>query len=332
MVSVIIPCRNEIRFIEKCLNSVFIADRVPGGIEIIVVDGMSEDGTRDVVNSFKAIHSNLFFLDNPDKITPSALNIGIKIAKGDYIIRLDAHSIYPSNYFNKCIETIKSTGADNVGGALITKQNGNTFGAKCVQTITTHRFGVGNSEFRVETQGGWVDTVPFGCFKKEVFTKYGYFDVRLIRNQDFELNQRIIKEGGKIWLNPEIKIFYFNQSTLRGLFRQAFNTSQWNSIMWYLAPYSFRLRHSFPGIFLLIIIAILFSSYISFIGLKVLSITTVLYLCIDLFVAFTQSRKLGWKLLVALIVSFPFYHFLYGLGTIYGALRVLFPFSQLSSK
>jgi len=246
-VSIIIPCRNEEKFISKCLDSIIVQDYPKDKVEVLVVDGMSNDKTRDIINEYSRRYQYMNLLDNPKKIVPAAMNIGIKAASGDRIIRLDAHSEYPKDYIKNCIETAKRTNADNVGGVVVTQQNGNSFSAGCVQAITTHRFGVGNAEYRLEPQESLADTVAYGCFKAEIFERIGLYDERLIRNQDYELNQRIMKAGGNIWLNPKIKVVYYNQSTIKGLFRQAFFTAEWLSWMWYLAPYSFKVRHAIPA-------------------------------------------------------------------------------------
>ena len=151
-VSSIIPCRNEVNFIEKCISSIYEFELIEGGFEVRVVDGMSDDGTRDKLFALSKQKKNLKVLDNIQKIVPKALNIGIKQAKGDYILRLDAHSNYPVDYLSACMAGMKDSAADNVGGIFITRQNGCTFTAKLVQLISTHRFGVGNANFRLNTK------------------------------------------------------------------------------------------------------------------------------------------------------------------------------------
>jgi glycosyltransferase involved in cell wall biosynthesis len=330
--SVVIPCRNEIGFIERCLRSVFAAEQIRGGSEVIVVDGMSEDGTREILSSFQKMHHNLIVLNNPRRTVPSAMNIGIKFARGRWIIRLDSHSEYPKDYFQSCIKTAERTGDDNVGGIVTTLQNGTSFGAKCVQAITTHRFGVGNSRFRLGSKEGLADTVAYGCFRKEIFNKIGFYDERLLRNQDFELNQRIIKAGGKIWLNPNIKIHYYNQSSLKGLFRQAFFTGSWNSWMWYLASYSFKLRHAIPAFFVLGLLIILVISLFHKIGLFFLSIITIPYLFLNIIAIYQQLKRFGWKLSLALFFLFPSYHICYGSGILFGLAKLLVRKSPVQKK
>lgn len=322
-VSIIIPCRNEEKFIGKCLSSVIKQDYPIERIEILVIDGMSEDRTRETVKESIQKYPFIKLLDNPRKIVPTAMNIGIKAARGEWIVRLDAHSEYPKDYVSNCIDTAKRTNADNVGGVFVTQQNGNSFGARCVQAITTHRFGVGNAEYRLESQESLADTVAYGCFKAELFENIGLYDERLIRNQDYELNQRIIKTGGKIWLNPKIKVFYYNQSTLKGLFYQAFFTAQWLSWMWYLAFHSFKIRHAVPFFFtfgLLICITIIpFHCF----GLYFLYGICFPYFLLNVIASFQQSRRFGWCLSAVLPFLYLFYHICYGIGTLWGFILLL---------
>ena len=168
------------------------------------------------------------------------MNLIIKKGEGDYILRLDAHTIYDREYLKNCLETALRTNSDNVGGVLRTLPGSTSYSAKVVQALSTHPFGVGNSSFRIGAEEGSVDTVPFGFFKRSIFDKVGLFDERLLRAQDYELNRRIINYGGKIWLNPAIKAQYFNQPSLIKFFKKIFTLeAPYNAYMWYFAPYTF---------------------------------------------------------------------------------------------
>src|ERR1051325_4056678 len=235
LVSILIPTRNEERFIHGCLQSVFSSAPIAGGMEVLVIDGRSTDLTRQIVVEWCRNHPNLRLLDNPAGIVPTAMNIGIRQARGEWIIRLDAHSEYPHDYFIRCLEVSRRTSADNVGGTVSSVALDRGFQGKIVRALTTHWFGVGNSAPRTKLREGWADTVPFGCYRREVFNRIGLYDERLVRNQDYELNRRLIKYGGRIWYDPAIQIFYYNRSTLWGLYEQAFRTGQWNPWMWFVA-------------------------------------------------------------------------------------------------
>ena len=197
-IDVIIPVLNEQEYILSCLNSVcnFVLPKNVN-LQIFVIDGCSKDETLRIALEFAADKDNIFILNNPGIIQATALNIGIKQSKADYILRLDAHSEYPSDYLANCLETALRTSACNVGGMAITKASSSSLSATLVQAISTSKFGVGDSGFRVGAEEGVRDTVPYGFFKREIFNKYGLFNERLARAQDYEFNKRIQNEGGK---------------------------------------------------------------------------------------------------------------------------------------
>jgi len=327
MVSIIIPCRNEEKYIEKCLKSVLdftiAADMV---IEVLVVDGFSEDATVKIVKRIANIDQRIKLLTNPGKIQAIALNIAIKEAKGFWILRLDAHSKYPKDYLKLCYETAVKTEADNVGGLFITQPGDNTYQAQLVQALTTHPFGVGNAGFRIGMPAGETDTVPYGFYKKDIFEKIGLLDERLVRAQDYEFNRRLIKSGGKIWQNPNIHVFYYNQPTLwKFLKKQLKFEAPYNAYMWYLAPYSFAYRHAITGFFTIgIISGIILSPYFSIIKMIFFSVAA-FYTMLALISSLQQaSRYKQVKHMLYLPFSFFLYHFLHGLGILKGLGLLLF--------
>lgn len=324
-VSIVIPVRNEIAFIDRCLQSVFAAlGHLDEVAEVLVVDGMSGDGTRARLCEWQQRHANLHVFDNPRAIVPAALNIGIWHARGTWIIRLDAHTEYAGDYLARCLATAKRTGADNVGGAVETRARRPGLQGRLVQALTTHRFGVGNSGFRTEAKAGPADTVPFGCYRREVFDRHGFFDERLTRNQDYEFNQRLRRAGGRIWFDPAIRATYYNQGTLAGLLRQAAVTGMWNPWTWYLAPYAFAWRHAAPLIFacalLLSFIAAMFAPATGQVALVAILAP---YVLLALAASLQQARRFGiwlWPLLPPLFLA---YHLAYGSGSIWGLVRLL---------
>jgi glycosyltransferase involved in cell wall biosynthesis len=322
-VSIIIPCRNEAKFIDKCLNSVFSFDPVQGGMEVIVVDGMSDDGTRDILSKWMNNHPGLRVLDNPRRIVPTAMNIGLKAAKGDWIVRLDAHADYPKDYLRLCLETSQHTGVENVGGVFKTLARDDSAQAMLVQALTTHRFGVGNANYRLNTSEGPADTVPYGCYRRDVFNRIGLYDERLVRNQDYEFNRRLLRTGGRIWLDPKIQVYYYNQGTILGLLRQAFFTAQWITYMWYIAPYALSLRHLIPALFVLSLIgSTLLSFFYPFGVLLFLSIISV-YGISALVASIQQGCHYGMWMALILPFLFLIYHISYGMGILWGALRLI---------
>jgi succinoglycan biosynthesis protein ExoA len=323
-ITIVLPCRNEVRFIDSCLESIFHFEPVPGGFEVLVVDGSSNDGTQQKLVEWQQRRPELRVLQNPRGVVPTAMNIGIQAARGELILRLDAHSTYPPEYMRLCAETHARTKADNVGGVVITLPRGDTPAARIVQALTTHHFGVGNAGFRVGATEGPADTVPFGCFRSTLFKRTGLLDERLVRNQDYELNCRIRKTGGVIWLNPEIQIQYYNQGTVLGLLRQAFATSRWNVWMWHVAPYSFALRHCVPGIFLVALLIGIALVPFTWLGPLLLAGAGISYGALALLSSAQQALRYGWWLAVVLPVMFLAYHLAYGAGIVWGALLLAF--------
>ena len=322
-VTVVIPVRNESRFIDRCLQSVFSADPVPGGMEVLVVDGMSNDSTRQILDDWHRRQPNLRVLDNPQRITPTAMNIGVRAARGKWIMIVGAHCEYPADYFRRCLETSQRTNADNIGGGLITLSEANGVEGKLVRALTTHRFGVGNAGCRIGASEGWADTVAYSCYRREVFERIGFYDERLVRNQDYELNRRLAKAGGSIWHNPDITARYYNQGSLKGLFHQAFGTGQWNTWMWYIAPYSFAWRHAVPLAFVVALLsAVLFFFASPPLGLFALTLIFVPYFVLACLSSLQQSLRHGIWMLPVLPLLFFAYHVAYGAGALWGIFQL----------
>ena len=286
-VSIIIPCRNEEKFIGKCLDSILAQDYPKDRLEVLVVDGMSEDGTREIVErytdmslrarslachceqseaisardklrnlgiatSLPALAMTLKLLNNPKKVTPCALNIGIKNAKGEIILWMSAHSRYEKDYISKCVKYLKEYDADNVGVVMITLPRDNAFIGKAIATVLSHPFGVGNSVFRTGAkEPKWVDTVFGGCYKKEVFDKIGLFNESLVRSQDMEFNLRLKKTGGKILLAPDIVSYYYPKSNLKDFFIHNFEDGSWVTYPLKFGIKAFSWRHLIPLFFIL---------------------------------------------------------------------------------
>lgn len=219
-VSIIVPCRNERRHIAGCLESIRLNDYPSDSIELVVVDGASDDGTREVVEAYARRWPTVRCLDNPATTTPAALNIGVRSAQGEIIMRMDAHCHYPRSYISALVRWLDTSGADNVGGVCRTLPGSDSSIARAIAIALSHPFGVGNSRFRIGTERPrWVDTVPFGCYRRTVFERIGLFDEELIRNQDDEFNQRLLKNGGRILLVPDVVIEYYARESIRKVAR-----------------------------------------------------------------------------------------------------------------
>lgn len=315
-VSVIIPMRNEERYIEKCLETILDNDYPKDRLEILVVDGMSEDESRNIVLQFAKQHAIICLLDNSKMIVPTALNIGVKNAKGDIIIRMDAHTEYAKDYISKCIKYLEKTGADNVGGPMRPKSS--TFFQQLVALATSSVFGVGNSKFHFENCEGYVDTVYLGAYHKEIFDKIGLFDEELVRNQDDELNYRLVKNGGKIYLTPEIKSYYYPRSSLSKLWKQYFQYGYWKVRVIQKPRMPASWRHLVPATFILSMVGSSISAIWNPCGLYALGSVAGSYLATSLLFSLTISAKRGWHYLPLLPVAFGTLHFGYGAGFLKG--------------
>jgi glycosyltransferase involved in cell wall biosynthesis len=325
LVSIIIPCYQERNFIRACLESV-VAFELPAGtgMEVLVFDGMSTDGTREVVAEIAAADSRVRLFDNLARIQSTALNAGIQNASGDYVMRLDAHSSYPSNYLALTLETALRSGADNTGGVVHTLPRGEGYQAALVQALITCKFGVGDSGFRTGAQEGSADTVPYGFFHRDVFTKIGLFDERLLRGQDYEINRRIIESGGRVWCNPSIGISYYPQPDFASFIKkQVMYEAPYNAYMWYLAPYSFAPRHAVTAVFAAgVVSGVALSPFFPIIKM-IFGATMALYFVLAILSSIQQAvRYKEPRHVVFLPIAFFLYHFLHGIGVIGGLIRL----------
>lgn len=216
-VSVIIPTRNEEGYLRACLDSLLTGSYPMERMEILVVDGLSDDRTPEIVQEFTQRYSAVKLLENPARAVPNAMNVGIRAARGEFIVRVDAHAHYGPDYVLQLISWLRKLDADNVGGVCIARPASEQPEARAVALIASHPFGLGGAAFRLGSapEPMQVDTVPFGCYPRQVFDRIGLFDEALVRNQDDELNGRLVKAGGRIFLVPQIKIDHYQRPSLR---------------------------------------------------------------------------------------------------------------------
>lgn len=231
-VTVLVPCRNERRYIALCLDSILATQYPADRLEVLVVDGRSDDGTRDIVADYAVRHPAVRLLDNPQRITPVALNAGIRAAAGEIVIRMDAHVCYPPEYIPRLVAALGTSGADNVGGVLVTLPANDGPMARAIAVALSHPFGVGNSYFRIGVRAPrWVDTIAFFCCRKDLFTRIGMFDEELVRHQDGEFNGRLIKHGGRILLLPDVTSYYYARGSLAQVSRMYFQYGYFKPIV-----------------------------------------------------------------------------------------------------
>lgn len=316
LVSIIVPVYNE----EKYLNDVFTSlenqDYPHEFTEVIFVDGNSEDKSIDILNNYAQTKNNILIFSNPQKIVPISMNIGIKNAKGKYIVRLDSHSKYNNDYVSKCIEALEKTGADNVGGAI--RLIGDNSVQKAIKLATTCKFGIGNSGFHFEDYQGYVDTVYLGAYKKDVFDRIGYYDEQLVRNQDDELNYRLTKSGGKIFMSNQIISYYYPRPSLKKLWTQYYEYGYWKVRVIQKHKFPASIRHLVPGLFVISIILGLLLSLYKGLGLIILIPLFITYT--PLLIYFTVSQCLKHKFYNFFLVAsiFLILHFSYGTGFLKG--------------
>lgn len=318
-ISIIIPCLNEENYIGDCLESVLHSDYENDLLEIFVVDGESNDATIKIVEQYMKKYSNIHLLTNTKKIVPISMNMGIKAASGEYIIRLDAHALYPKEYFSKLIEWYIKLDADNVGGVWITDVKNKNTKSNSIKSVLSNQFGVGNSIFRIGTKNVQeVDTVPFGCYKKDIFDKYGYYNEKLIRNQDIEFNKRIRRGGGKIYLIPEITCTYFARENFTSLIKNNYANGLWNILTSYYTKTfnSLSVRHFVPLLFLISLLVPLLLGYFYIF----LVIFTAYILAITIISLKIKDKS---NSILYLIVSFMTLHFSYGVGSLMGILKTV---------
>jgi len=334
MVSVIIPCHNEVDFIENTVRGILENDYPAELVEILVVDGMSDDGTRDIVERLAAENPRVRLLDNPHQVVPHALNKGISESRGDILSIVGGHCKFSSNHISSCVEVLQRTGAAYVGGYMETLPGSDTLTAKAIALATSSSFGVG-TKFRTGIDKEQdVDAVPFGAFRAEIVEKVGLYHPLLVRNQDMEFCSRVRKVGFKIVISPKIKPIYYNRSTFKGLRRQAFANGLWSAYTLWIVGGGLRPRHLTPGGFVLglILLAILGIS----VGDKAVWVFWTylgLYLLVGVIESFRIAlRQKKLRLAPLIFAVFVQLHFCYGFGTLLGAIAAPFKFRKLQMK
>ena len=326
MLSVICPIYNEEKYIDKCIQSIINQDYPKDQLEILFVDGMSTDNTREKIKTYLPKIPYIKILDNPQRIVPFAMNKGISEAKGDVIIRIDAHTYYEKNYFSALVKRLYELNADNVGAVCKTNVLNKNSKTLAIREVLSNKFGVGNSVFRTGINRVMeVDTVPFGCWRRDVFTKYGLYDTRLVRNQDIELNKRIIRGGGKIYIIPDTFCTYLARETFSGIAKNNYGNGKWNILtVFYTKQFdSLSIRHFIPLCFVLsLILPILFSVlYLPLSFITLLSLGLYLLLIGGISLQLSYLKRLNF---FYLIMSFIVLHISYGWGSFIGLCKLPF--------
>ncbi len=252
-VSIIVPCFNEAATIIQLLSAIEAQEFSHAQMEIIIADGMSTDGTRERVAEYARHHPELDLrvVDNPDQTIPAALNRAVEAARGDTVVRLDAHSEPRPDYLRRVLQVLESTGAANVGGLWEIEPSADTWPARSIAAAAAHPLGAGDARYRISGEAGEVDTVPFGAFTKRWLKRVGPFDENLLTNEDYEFNVRLRNAGGLVWFDPTIRTTYYARRSWGDLIRQYARYGYWKAHMLTRHPESLRWRQALPPLLVL---------------------------------------------------------------------------------
>ncbi len=330
-VSILIPCFNEEVFIEAVIQNILDQDFPQEEMEILFLDGMSTDKTAEIILQFAEKNPFIKLIPNPEKFVPQAMNLGIEQAQGEIIIRLDAHAAYPKQYISKLIFWLKKLPAENVGGIWNIQPRSNSTKAKAIARTLSHPVGVGNALYRMGiSEPQEVDTVPFGCYPKAVFEKYGNYDIRLKRNQDIELNKRIKRKGGKIFLVPDVECTYFARDTFSALWKNNYANGKWVILTsWFTGTFdSLSIRHFVPLAFFVNVLLSILSFINIFLfngswiwGVFILPII-IYFLIISIFSMKLSLEEKNIGAFPYFIISFFTLHLSYGVGSFVGLFSI----------
>ncbi|NLG97953.1 MAG: glycosyltransferase family 2 protein [Chloroflexi bacterium] len=339
LVSIIVPCYNEQATIRLLLDAIRCQTMPNSDMEVIIADGLSTDRTRDIIAEYQSEHPDLAIclVDNPRRIIPAALNCALRAARGEYIIRLDAHSVPAQDYVERCVESLKMARGENVGGVWDIRPQGSGLVQQAIAIAAAHPFGAGDARYRYTSESGYVDTVPFGAFRREVFEQFGYFDETLLSNEDYEYNARLRQAGGRIWLDPKIRSTYFARSSLGALAKQYWRYGYWKRRMLQQYPKTLRWRQALPPVFVLSLLVLAIAGIAAggaWVGALV-RLLFVVELCAYFLVLAAGSikpaqRHNDFRLVLAVPVAIATMHFSWGAGFLWSALTA--PFWKIKSS
>ncbi len=312
LATVVIPMRNEEAFIVPCVESL-LANEAPGTIEFLVYDGESTDRSRELVDRLVAADARVVLVSNPRRHQSAAFNDGIKRARGQYYLRADAHSLYPVNYIAECIRLLDETGAQNVGG-VVNAAGRDTF-SSAVAAAVSSKFAVGDAQYRVATSAGWVDTIFPGAWRIETLRELGGMREDWKVNEDAEMNLRLRKAGGRIWLTPDLRPTYFVRSSASGLIRQYARYGFWRTRTLLEHSGSLRMRQVVAPLFVLSLLAVWpMVHWLGALG----ALHLFLYGAVNLTVSIATAARSSWRYLPVLPLIFLIIHVAWGTGFLAG--------------
>lgn len=324
LVSIIIPCYNEQKRIRSLLDAIYAQTYPRNSIEVVIADGLSTDNTRAIIEGFALTYPdlNIILIDNPKRIIPFGLNLGIKASRGDIIVRIDAHSQPYPDYVERCVEALVSGLAENVGGIWEIQAGDHSWMAQSIACAAAMPVAVGDALYRHTTKPAYVETVPFGAFKREMLAIIGFFDETLLANEDYEFNSRILQSGGRIWLDPKIRSQYFARSTLLELSKQYGRYGYWKWKMLRRYPKTLRWRQALPPLFVLSLSLASLAALIYHPLWILLASELLIYFLILMFVSLrTAIGKKNWILFFGIPPAIFTMHFSWGLGFLWSMIN-----------
>lgn len=326
-VSVIVPCFNEERTIGLLLDALAGQTFPAEATEVLISDGRSTDRTRDVIRRWAEARAfpRVAVVDNPERNIPAALNRAIEASSGSIVIRLDAHCVPNPDYIERCAAALDAGTAENVGGRWDIRADGNGWQARSIAAAAASPIGAGDAKYRYSEAAGFVDTVPFGAFRRETLDRFGGYDESLLSNEDYDLNARIRSAGGKVFFDPAIRSVYFARRSFSSLGKQYFRYGYWKVAMLEKAPKSLRWRQLLPPLFVLCVLLLALMSLFWAEARALLLLTGIFYLGALLFVSIRSAgKKDDLGLIVGMPIAVSIMHFCWGGGFLFHAARRLF--------
>lgn len=318
-VSVVVPCRNEAAHIGPMLDSLFANAYPPGRLEVLIVDGMSDDGTRTVLAQYAARHPLIQILENPARTTPHALNLAIARARGDIIMRMDAHATYPPHYVAALVAAMDQTGADAVGAAWRAQPGGRSIVARAIAAALSHPFGIGNSHYRLGTdRPREVDTLGCASYRRGVFERIGLFDEALVRSQDSEFTFRLLRAGGRAVLVPGVVVNYYARASLAKLGRMFVQYGYYKPLVAVKIGRVMTARQLAPAIFLTGLGLATLLAPLSGAARAGLALLLGVYSVAAVVAAGAVARRHGPLVALGSLLAFPVIHLAFGVGYLRG--------------
>lgn len=329
LVSIIVPCYNEQDTIRLLLSALKDQTYPLSQMEVIVADGNSTDRTREVIHAYKMDNSELPInvIDNDNRTIPAGLNTAISAAIGEYIVRLDAHSMPDRHYVQRCYEALEQEKGENVGGIWEILPGAQSGVARSIAIAASHPIGVGDARYRHTERAGYVDTVPFGAFRRDLIDRIGPFDETLLTNEDYEFNARIRNSGGRIWLDPSIRSKYFSRATLTSLVEQYWRYGYWKAKMLKRYPGTVRWRQALPPVFVLSLIVLGLAAIFFLPARWIFGLELILYILVLMAVGLKMAlNKRDFALLFGVPAAIAAMHLTWGSAFIWSAFQELVNF------